>query len=307
MNWSFHLAEWLVINEQRLMNRTSNDAASSVPEDFDEIAEQFMFIELDEERADYLNRNTSMPHRHAYHEIIWVRRGTASHLLDGEAIEFPTHTVLVVPKGRIHRFKPSADCLGSVIRFREEFLLNSSFLIFSQFAGHTVLQLNREQASGIEFYFSLFCSEQRQGDPYNLQALRYLLAAFTAKLEELRLLQAQMIPRDFTRTQCIWNRFSSIIELKFKTEHKVSFYASELGVAPRKLGEIVRLYTGKYVSEVIDERLITEAKRMILFSDRTIKEIAYELGFDEHSYFTKVFKKLTGKTPVEFKLNNVSA
>ncbi|HWR01529.1 MAG TPA: helix-turn-helix transcriptional regulator [Chlorobaculum sp.] len=289
------------------MNSPVRESGIKATGDFEEISGQFQFFELDNKMADFLNRNIPVPHRHAYHEIIWVRRGSASHLLDGEVLEFPTHTVLVVPKGRIHRFKPSADCLGSVIRFRDEFLMESSHLIFSQFAGHTAFNLTGQQASGIETYFELLCSEYGQSDPYNLQALRYLLAAFTAKLEEMRLLQSKMVPRDFTRTQCIWNRFGALLELKFRTEHKVSYYATELGMAPRKLGEIVRLYTGKYVSEIIDERLITEAKRMILYSDRTIKEVAFELGFEEHSYFSKVFRKLTGKTPAEFKLKGISA
>ena len=289
------------------MNSSGSVPVSQVPGDFEEISGQFQFFELDKELAGYLNRNTSIPHRHAYHEFIWVRRGSASHLLDGEVVRFPTHTLLVIPKGRIHRFNPSVDCLGSVIRFREEFLLSPSQLIFSQFAGHTALRLSSDQVDGIESYLALLRTECGQEDPYNLQALRLLLASFTAKLEELRLLQSKMVPRDFTRTQCIWNRFSLLIEQKFKTEHKVTYYASELGIAPRKLGEIVRLYTGKYVSEVIDERLITEAKRMILFSDRTIKEVAFELGFEEHSYFSKVFKKLARKTPAEFRRNDISA
>jgi AraC-like DNA-binding protein len=289
------------------MNSSGSEPASPILGNFEEISGQFHFFELDKEMADYLNNHIAEPHRHAYHEIIWVRQGSASHLLDGEVLEFPTYTALVVPKGRIHRFKPTVDCRGSVIRFKDEFLLDTSHLIFSRFAGHTALKLTAEQASGIENYLELLRSEYGQSDPYNLQTLRYLLAAFTAKLEEMRLLQSQMVPRDFTRTQCIWNRFSAIIEEKFKTEHKVSYYASELGVTPRKLGAIVRLYTGKYVSEVIDERLITEAKRLILFSDRTIKEIAFELGFEEHSYFTKVFRKLSGKTPADFKQNDISA
>jgi AraC-like DNA-binding protein len=144
-------------------------------------------------------------------------------------------------------------------------------------------------------------SECRLADPYHLQALRYLLAAFIAKLEELRLVESKMVPTDFTRTLCAWNRLNALIEQKFKTEHTVSYYASELGVSPRKLGDIVKLYTGKYASDVIDDRLIAEAKRLLLFSDLTVKEIAFELGFEEHSYFTKVFKKLTGKTPSDFK------
>lgn len=289
------------------MYRTSSNNTSLVAVDFDEMPDQFLFFELDQELATELNRTVKPPHRHSYQEIIWVRQGAAEHLLDGDAITYPAQTLLIVPKGRIHRLVPSLDCRGCAIRFREEFLPNPSNLLFSQFTGHTVLHPNDVQAADMENYFSLLAAECRHADPYHLQALRHLLAAFIAKLEELRLLDARMVPHDFTRTLCIWNRLNTLIEQKFKTEHAVSFYAAELGLSPRKLGDIVKLYTGKYISDVIDDRLIAEAKRLILFSDLTIKEIAFELGFEEHSYFTKVFKKLTGKTPSGFKLSTHSA
>jgi AraC family transcriptional regulator, transcriptional activator of pobA len=283
------------------MYRATNKSAPHMVLNFEEMPDQFLFFELDKELVTELNLNVKSPHRHSYQEIIWVRQGYAEHLLDGDIIKYPSHTLLVVPKGRVHRFVPSPDCLGCAIRFKEEFLPNQSHLLFSQFTGHTALHLNTEQSAIIEAYFSLISSECKLADPYHLQALRYLLGAFIAKLEELRLLHSEMVPHDFTRTLCIWNSLNTLIEQKFKSEHAVSFYASELGLSPRKLGDVVKLYTGKYVSDVIDDRLITEAKRLLLFSNFTIKEIAFELGFEEHSYFTKVFKKLTGKTPSDFK------
>ncbi|MDD2541226.1 MAG: helix-turn-helix transcriptional regulator [Desulfuromonadaceae bacterium] len=289
------------------MNRLITKTDPQVVKDFEEIPAQFLIVELDEGTVAQIRHNKKPPHRHFYQEIIWVRQGSAEHLLDGDIIEFPAQTLLIIPKGRIHRFVPSVDCLGCAIRFKEEFLANPSHLLFSQFTGHTAMQLTQEQTAGIEAYFSLLRCEYKHADPYQLQALSHLLAAFIAKLEELRLLHSRMVPQDFTRTLCIWNRFNSLIEQKFKTEHAVSYYASELGLSSRKLGEVVKLYTGKYVSDVIDERQITEAKRLILFSTRTIKEIAFELGFEEHSYFSKVFKKLTGSSPSDFKNNSLSA
>lgn len=281
--------------------------ASDATFEFDEIPDQFIYFELNEQLATTLNATINPPHRHSYQEIIWVRQGKAEHLLDGDVINYPAQTLLVVPKGRIHRFVPSYDCRGCAIRFREEFLPNQSNLLFSQFTGHTAFNLNDDQAAVAESYFSLLLSESSHTDPYNLQALRHLLAAFIAKLEELRLLGTRMVPHDFTRTLGTWNRLNTLIEQKFRSEHTVSYYATELGLSPRKLGEIVKLYTGRYVSDVIDDRLIAEAKRLILFSDLTIKEIAFELGFEEHSYFSKVFKKITGKTPSSFKPSPGSA
>ena len=289
------------------MNQVLSITIPAVVDDFEAIPEQFLFFELDEALVTTLLDQDKPPHRHAYQEIIWLRQGTAEHLLDGESITLPAQTLLIVPKGRIHRFLPAEDCRGCVIRFREEFLPQPSHLLFSQFAGHTALQLSQEQAIAVEAYSALLRAEAVQADPYKLQALRHLMAAFIARLEELLLLQARMVPQDFTRTLCLWNRINAAIEQSFRSEHGVAYYAAELGVSPRKLGEVVKLYTGRYVSAVIDERLVTEAKRLLLFSNRTVKEIAFELGFEEHSYFTKVFKKHTGLSPSDFKRSSTSA
>ena len=273
---------------------------TGIADSFDEIGDPFIYFELDRSMAEHLSRAVLTPHRHAFHEIIWLRQGSATHLLDGDLLPCPAQTLLVVPKGRIHSFHPSGECSALVIRFAGEFLLDPSPLLFSQIVGHRQLHLDRSNSEVIESYFAILRSEHASADPYNRHALRYLLAAFIARLEEFLLIDSQMCPPDFTNTLGIWNRLNALIEQQFKKEHQVGFYAAELGVSSRKLGEVVKLYTGRYFSDIIDLRLVTEAKRLILFSGSSFKEIAFALGFENQSYFGKVFRKITGKTPTDF-------
>ncbi len=268
---------------------------------FDEIEKLLLLFELDRELAEQLSRSDSLPHRHAYHEIIWIREGVAEHLLDGDRLRLPSGTLLIVPKGRIHRFHPSAECRGTVMRFTEEFLLAPSPELFSQIVGHRALHPSEGQAALMTSYFALLRQEYEREDPYQLQALRYLLAAFIARLKELFLSEARLTPPDFSDTLELWSKLNQLVERHFTREHRASFYADALMVSPRKLGRIARLYTGKHLSEIIDERLVTEAKRLLLYSGLSVKEIAVRLGFEEHSYFSRVFKKLTGKTPLEYR------
>ena len=266
-----------------------------------------MIISLDEKAVAHLNFNTPVQHRHAYHEIIWIRQGSALHVLDGESLDFSKHTLVCVPACRIHKLYPSSDCKTTAIKFKKEFLQLTSHMIFSLNNAHNVIQMNQEQAAIIEGYIGLMSYEYTHPTPYSHEKLQHLVSVFILFIEELRLFQSQSDPKDLTQTQSIWAQFNTILEEKFKIEHRVSFYASYLNVSTRKLGEIVRYYTGKCVSEVIDDRLIVEARRMILISDLSIKEIGFELGFAEHSYFTKVFKKLTGITPTEFKQSDIDS
>lgn len=91
------------------------------------------------------------------------------------------------------------------------------------------------------------------------------------------------------------------VEVNFKDERKSSFYANELSLSAKRLNELTKETFGKTISQLINDRLILEAKREISCSEKPIKEISYELGFTEPSYFTRFFGKQTGFSPEDFR------
>lgn len=100
------------------------------------------------------------------------------------------------------------------------------------------------------------------------------------------------------------NRMQALIEsveVNFKDERKSSFYANELSLSAKRLNELTKETFGKTISQLINDRLILEAKREISCSEKPIKEISYELGFTEPSYFTRFFGKQTGFSPEDFR------
>ena len=94
-----------------------------------------------------------------------------------------------------------------------------------------------------------------------------------------------------------------LIEQHFKAHKTVAFYASQLHVSARHLNNIVTQKSGKSISSMIQERLLMEAKRQLLHSEKTVNEIAYQLGFSDKAYFHRFFKKYTGLTPLAFRKN----
>jgi len=134
----------------------------------------------------------------------------------------------------------------------------------------------------------------------------YLSAAHNA-IERLMLDAFLHIPTEevkkdikFDYLYCV-NKFKVILQRDYKSAKKVSHYASELSVTPRKLTEMTEYVLGKSAKHVIIEKLITESKKLLTYSNYTISQIAYELGFSDEGNFTNFFKKHTQKNPSEMR------
>ena len=109
---------------------------------------------------------------------------------------------------------------------------------------------------------------------------------------------------EFSYSRHDWEVYKSFIDLleeNFMDKAQVSFYASSLAVTPKVLNNSIRKVAGKTAVELLQERSLLEAQRLLLNGEESIKEIAYKLGFQNNSYFTRFFVKHTSRTPSEFK------
>ena len=103
----------------------------------------------------------------------------------------------------------------------------------------------------------------------------------------------------------IIRKYNFLVETHYKKEHQVSFYAGQLYKSPKTLSNLFALYNHKTPLQIIQERLAQEAKRLFFYTDKTAKEIAYELGFEDAGHFGKFFKRLTGQSVMEIKKSTI--
>lgn len=96
-------------------------------------------------------------------------------------------------------------------------------------------------------------------------------------------------------------RFNQLIEENYTQIHHVKEYAEVLGESPINLNRAIKSVTGKTASEIIIDRLILEAKRLLIYSDLNNKEVAYKLNYEDPSYFARIFRRKTGLTPTAFR------
>jgi AraC family transcriptional regulator, transcriptional activator of pobA len=240
------------------------------------------------------------PHRHAYHELIWVREGSGRHLIDGEPVEFGPRTLTLIAKGQVHQFERADRVSGVVVRFDDEWLAGSRRWLFS---GGSCSELRVPEADAPRFdaLLDLLREEVEQpARPESAELRRHLLSA--ALLWAQRWREAQLEGGGATSADVQLHReFVDTLERDFTSNHEARHYAAELGVTTGTLSRTLTRLTGRTTKQLILERVLLEAARLLRFSDLSVKEIADRLGFNDQFAFSRAFKRQRGEAPLDLR------
>ena len=240
------------------------------------------------------------PHRHAYHELIWVREGHGRHLIDGDAVEFGPRTLTLIAKGQVHQFQRAEGVSAVVARFEDDWLASSRRWLFSGQAC-TALRVPDDEAARFDALLDLLRVElERPAGPESAELRRHLLAAVLLWAQRWR--EGQLEEGGATRTDLqLYQEFQEVLERDYAANHDAGHYAAELGVTTGTLSRLLTKLTGQSTKQLVQDRLILEAARLLRFSDLSIKEIAARLGFSDQFAFSKAFKRQRGEAPADFR------
>lgn len=163
-----------------------------------------------------------------------------------------------------------------------------------------VITLDESETQKMQSLFLVFeeefnAKETAQGEMLEMLLTRMIIKCTRLAKEQLALNTQNQGASDIVRT------FTQLVDRHFKTTKNVSQYAEMLNKSPKTLANSFSKHSNKTPLRMIHERLITEAQRMLHKTDKTAKEIAYELGFEDASAFNKLFKKINGQSPIEYK------
>ena len=253
--------------------------------------EDFCIVDIDRARVQKILSEPNPPHRHDYQEIIGVMNGRIVHNMDGQEECITAPAIVVVPQGRIHQLLPDVDFAGWAIRFHNEYLPESLPTLLSQVRELSFCKLTSDELASCQMLVATLRNHASQ-----CGVAHHLLMGL---LEWVQTLRGDSKPDVLEAS--VWARFESLLELRFMQSVTVGYYANEIGASEKKLNEIVRAFAGITVGEAIERRRILEAKRLLRLSPHSLKEVAHAVGFEDHSYFTKVFRKQTGHTPTDYR------
>lgn len=250
------------------------------------------------------------PHRHSFQELLWVQNGHGRHKIDDDILEIESNTFYLIARGQVHLFIEGIDLKGYILRFSDDFLpddMNTSgwdyrMTLFSHFARHQMLSPHPTDIPIFQQLMDSMWEEVKQDEFGKMHILRHLLSVLLILLERNRRQLTEGITQQDTHLE-IFQDFIDLLENNHRQYHDVNFYAREVHLTPRQLSNIAKTCTGRTAKQIILERVILESKRLLTHSNASIKEISYALGFKDPSYFSKVFKNMTGISPNQFKEN----
>lgn len=255
----------------------------------------------------------SRPHRHDYYEIFFFESGGGEHDIDFNTFPIESPSLHFVSPGQVHQVRRDADSYGCGLLFTAEFyylhLANKDILYELPFLNNNhprpILNLTPDEAAETSILTNGMQREYQNADPYGQEMIRSLLNVLL--LNARRLFEnREQSPTEETGESRLVRHLRKLVDTNFHSMHSVSAYANTLNVTPGHLNDITKQMTGKTVSTLIHERIVLEAKRMLVHSDESIKEIAYALGFDDPSYFTRFFRERVGASPGTFREENRS-
>lgn len=264
----------------------------------------FHIFQLDEAEAARLEAEPLDPHSHNFEELLIGINGELEHFIDFNATITQAPFVSFVTKGKVHRLIPrphEGKCNIWVIRFKSEFIPETTFQLYSLYHNQANIKLEKGTCfQRLETLCEMINEEASQENP-SYAIIKQLLSVLLTMIE-LERKKLDSSNETLQKTQNIaFGNFLSILEENYRTPLGVDFYSEKLFMSTRNLNLICQNILEQSVSEIIETRKLIEAKNLLVSTDKTIAEIAYELGYNENSYFSNVFKKKSGQSPSEFR------
>lgn len=245
--------------------------------------------------------------KHNYYKIVWAKNNDISLGVDDYRINIQKNDVFFCTP--LNKLELGDTISGAVVYiFNREFYcirdhdneVSCNGFLFLGSSVPIIISLDEKDQMSFELMYRIFVEEFKNKDHIQGEMLLVLLKRLLIK--SVRIARRTLPHEDMPQSKLdIIRKFNLLVEMHFKEKHKVSEYANLLNKSPKTLSNLFSKFNNRTPLQVINDRIVLEAKKLLLFSEKSSKEIAFGLGFSEASHFSKFLKNQVGSSPLHFK------
>lgn len=246
------------------------------------------------------------PHRHDFYMLLFIQEGSGSHNIDFKNYELQAGRQFFMSPGQVHSWEKIENVKGYALMFTRSFAsmtlhhpdLNK-FLFFNTTQYPPFTDLEDHSVVQVKELMELMITEYDTGASYRETILRSYLNILLHTLA--RYYKGLRTGWENQGGIQIIRKFENLINENYKTHRSAKDYAELLNLTPNYLNALCKKITGHSSGELIRERIMLEAKRLLVHTNQSVSEIAFFLRFEDNSYFCRFFKKYSAMSPAEFR------
>lgn len=254
------------------------------------------------------HKQIDIPHKHNFYTTVIFTKGTGKHEIDFEIFDVSRGSIFMLHPGRTHHWKLSEDIEGFIFfhteNFYNQFFAQNTLAHYPFFASTKntpYVQLDERKTKQFISYFETLLHEYKGN--YQLKNRKIHVFIDLIYIELVRLIADRLTDsahhHEHYSDKLI--QLELLIDQHFIREKSPGKYAEWMNITSKHLNRITKSSINKTTTQLITERVILEAKRMIANPNFQLGQISEKLGFEDYAYFSRLFKKHTGETPSEFK------
>jgi len=262
----------------------------------------FSLSVVDFEKACVVNQ----PEKIDSYQIFWIKEGKGTYHIDFDAFSFDDNVLFFLSPGQVFTVDSEEIKEAYRLSFVRDFYciqthdkeISCNGVLFNNVYETPFIKLDERDAKKLAFIITELIDEFKQDEAAQYDMLQSYLKQFI--IHSVRIRKERHVVKDDVESK-LFKDFSTLVEFNFTKMHSVTAYAGRLGISPKSLTKHFQKIGTQKPSDFIKNRIILEAKRKLIYTDHSVKEIAFDLGFNDPAYFTRFFTKATQKSPLQFK------
>jgi len=252
------------------------------------------------------------PHGHDFFILLFITNGSGTHSIDFKNYEVKVGSLFLLSPGQVHHWNLSSDINGYILFFTKEyFLLDFNYnklLTLPYFYTHInspCMEIKEEDIEQVSNIFKKIDDEYQNKRKFFHDVIRLNLKMLLIELER-KYTANQQAPGLMQYQVNQLHKLETLIDAHYKEHKQISEYADIMNISLKQLNTLCKKALNKTPGDLLQERLILEAKRLLVYSDNSVSSIAGILNYTDNSYFIRLFRKLTNMTPEQFRITQLS-